>query len=287
MTMFRPGESGRRAHPSGRAGGSAARRWDGRLSCPRRRRGLGPTGGASAAGPERPLRASRHRRGRGRLSLRCARHLERHRPGRPAGGLRRPEAGGARGRRPSDPEPRHPRRQSLQCLARRRRFADAAAAGGRNRNGEPARHPPSAARRLRHRQPADEARPRRAGRRAAYPAPAGRCGQPVSQARQSALSGDLHRRRRRPGGARRVGRHRVGAHRRRGLLAGRPPFDGAGSGARRPSHRRWLDAAGRGDGAAGAFADRRRAGQRRLPARGGLRAGPPPVDGSPPGRVAA
>jgi hypothetical protein len=130
--------------------------------------------------------------------------MDRYHPRRPAAGIRRPEAGRARGRIGADPEHRHHRRKSLQRLARRRWRA--AADGARRRGGTAlARlgtrllplddfHPRQSQTALR---PADELVtavrvPRRPPRGTSH----------FRQARRAALSRHLHRHGRRAGGRR-------------------------------------------------------------------------------------
>ena len=74
------------------------------------------------------------------LADRRARHLERFDCSTLAGALRRLQACGARSRRSPDPEYRHARRQSLQCLARRRRHAQSHRARRLGRTCRAARH---------------------------------------------------------------------------------------------------------------------------------------------------
>jgi hypothetical protein len=95
------------------------------------------------------LRPARHLANRRRLPLRRPDHLERRHSGRPAGVVRRAEAGGARGGRRADPECGHRGRQHLQCLAGRRRHRGAAGPRRRGRGAGAARGAADADSRLR------------------------------------------------------------------------------------------------------------------------------------------
>ena len=109
----------------------------------------------------RHRRPARHRSRRRGLAAGRHHDLERADRGRPAAAVRWPEAGGARSRRPADPERRHARRQSLQRLAGGRRRALPAGPRRRGRDRRPGRQPAPAAAPVHHRRA-----PHRAARRA-------------------------------------------------------------------------------------------------------------------------
>ena len=195
---------------------------------------------------------------------------------RAAAPVRRAEAGGARGRRPADPECRNDRRKSVQCLARGRRRAAAAGARRRGRAGGTGRHAAPAVRVLHHRQPPHRAGARRAAGR--HPCSQARARRPqrIPQARRATLSRDLHR--------------HGGGHARNRATAGSPTRASPSAPARRwrSGCRRWkrrLSArtgrgarrARRGLASRAAVADRRCARQRRLSARCRRHAAAPPA----------